>query len=87
MVRLRRLEHTSCDSESCHEIIDYCPDGSLCLDCGGQQAIYPDEWYSSQDNDVQPVQMQMPIGQCPWLIDDMQLFFATRKEISLCSKK
>jgi hypothetical protein len=25
---------------------------------------------------MEPVQMLVPVGKCPWLVDDVQLFFA-----------
>jgi len=73
------MRHTCCDSETSHEIVKDGPDCRFCLDFGGKASVCSQERNSGENNDMQPVQMFVPVGECPRLVDNMQFLLATSK--------
>jgi hypothetical protein len=70
---------TCCDSQPSQEVVDNGPNNGFGLDFSREPAVETEEWHPNKDNYVQPIQMFMPVGQRPWLIDDVKFFFATRQ--------
>jgi hypothetical protein len=53
--------NTCCDSQSRHKIVNDGPHNGLGLNWSGKPAINAEKRYSNENNDVQPIEMLMPI--------------------------
>ena len=54
-------KHTSCDPKTRHEVVDDGPHGRLRLELSRHQAVETDERHAAEDNNVEPIQMLVPI--------------------------
>jgi hypothetical protein len=52
---------SGCDSKTRHEVVDDSPHESLSLDGSRHHAIDTEERHSAEDNNVEPIQMFVPI--------------------------
>lgn len=64
--------HTSCDSQTRHEVVCKGPDGCLPLQRGPVCRDHAIDWNSHDEGDVKPVDMLVPIGAGNGLLGDVR---------------
>ena len=78
-MEIKEKKWTCSDPDSGHKVVENSPDRGYRLQFSCEQSIETKERNTNENDDVQPIQMFMPIGKSPWLVDDVQFIFATRE--------
>lgn len=64
-------EHTSCDSQTRHEVVCKRPNGRLPLQRCPVCSNHAVDWHSHDEGDIKPVDMLVPVGAGDGLLGDV----------------